>query len=438
MGDVDPTNTGPAAKQLHAALTALQQNHPDAARAAAEEALEGFSTANDRTGAAAAHQVLAITHIMAGRVEHALAHIDAAIPLREATGDWEGVASLWQERFELCVRIGDLAGARAAGEQHVGAAEQTSDKDALAHALHQLAQVVLQLGDDVAAETHVQRGLWALDVPGAERGRSALQLLFATVWMQRKDFDRALSHAKQGLDLARQAKNRQAEVDALQHIGTVQALMGQYHTARKVLEEVLVGRELMKDVEGRANVLRELAGVEFSLGLAEDAFERLDYAVRTLRDAENWIGEITMLQLVQAMGDEHDQPDKALGAAKALVAAAGRTGDREAEAAAHFALATRLAGNADLLGAKLAFESARDIQQGLGLSHEAAVSAGMMGQVLVAAGETDEGLALLRGSLAQLDALGSEAADTVREILQELGPSGDASGQGDPSGGVGA
>jgi len=48
------------------------------------------------------------------------------------------------------------------------------------------------------------------------------------------------------------------------------------------------------------------------------------------------------------------------------------------------------------------------------------VSAGMMGQVLVAAGERDEGLALLRGSLGQLDALGSEAADTVREILAEL------------------
>lgn len=415
-------NTGPAAQKLHAALTALQQNHPDAARAAAEEALEGFSTANDRTGAAAAHQVLAITHIMGGRVEHAMAHIDAAIPLRETTGDWEGVASLWQERFELCVRSGDLASARHAGEQHVGAAEKTGDKDALAHALHQLAQVVLQLGDDAAAEALVQRGLWALDVPGAERGRAALQLLFATVWMQRKDYERALSHAKQGLDLGRQAKNRQAEVDALQHIGTVHALMGQYNTARKVLEEVLVGRELMKDVEGRANVLRELAGVEFSLGLAEDAFDRLDYAVRTLREAENWIGEITVLQLVQAMGDEHDRPDKALAAATELVAAAARTGDREAEAAAHFALATRLAGNADLLGARRAFESARDIQQGLGLSHEAAVSAGMMGQVLVAAGETDEGLALLRGSLAQLDALGSEAADTVREILEELGP----------------
>jgi tetratricopeptide (TPR) repeat protein len=413
-------DTGPAAQKLHAALTALQQNQPEVSRAAAEEALEGFSTGNDRTGAAAAHQVLAITHIMAGRYDFALAHIDAAIPLRETTGDWEGVASLWQERFELSVRIGDLAGARNAGEQQVAAAERSSDREALAHAVHQLAQVVLQSGDDVAAEELVQKGLWALDNPGTERGRSALEILFASVWMARKDFDRALSHGKRALDLARQAKNRQAEVDALQHIGTIHALKGEFHVARRVLEEVLVGRELMKDAEGRANVLRELAGVELSLGLHDDAFGRLDYAIRTLREAESWIGEITVLQLLQSLADEHDRPDTALGAARALVEAAGRTGDKEAEAAAHFALATRIAGEGDLAGAKRHFAHAHDLQHQLGLAHEAAVSAGMIGQVLVAAGEVDEGLSYLRGSLGQLDAMGSEAADTVREILTEL------------------
>ncbi len=420
------SDTGPAAQKLHAALTALQQGRPDDARLAAEGALEGFSTANDRTGAAAAHQVLALTHILAGRHDFALAHIDAAIPLREATGDWEGVASLWQERFELSVRVGDLSGARMAGEQQVGAAEKGGEREAIAHAVHQLAQVVLQQGDGEGAEALIQKGLWALDVPGAERGRSALQVLYASVWMLRKDFDRALRHANQALDLARQAKNRQAEVDALQHIGTIHALKGEMTTARKVLEEVLVGRELMKDVEGRANVLRELAGVELTIGLVDDAFGRLHYAVRTLREAESWIGEITMLQLIQSLADDHDQPDRALAAAVDLVSAAGRSGDREAEAAAQFALATRYAGMADLDGAKTAFEAAHMLQQGLGLTLEAAVSGGMLGQVMVAAGDTDEGLALLRGSLGQLDALGSEAADTVREILAELSAATDA------------
>ena len=390
------------------------------ARASAEQALEGFSLANDRTGAAAAHQVLAITHIMAGRIEFALAHIDAAIPLRETTGDWEGVASLWQERFELCLRIGDLTGAREAGQQHVAAAEKIDDREALAHAVHQLAQVVLQQGAYDEAEALVQKGLWALDNPGTERGRSALQVLYSSVWMARGDLDRALTHSKQALDLARQAKSRQSEIDALQHIGTVHALRREYPTARRVLEEVLVGRELLKDVDGRANVLRELAGVELSMGLAGEAFGRLDYAVRSLRDAQNTIGEITMLQLLLTLADEHGRPDLARKAAEDLVGAAASTGDKEAEAAAHFALATRLAGLGELAGARQHFGAAHAIQQALGLAHESAVSAGMMGQVMLAAGEQDEGLAMLRGSLAQLEALGSEAAESVREILAEL------------------
>ena len=44
-----------------------------------------------------------------------------------------------------------------------------------------------------------------------------------------------------------------------------------------------------------------------------------------------------------------------------------------------------------------------------------------MGQVHIAMGDRDEGVALLRGSLAQLDALGSEAAGMIREILEEIG-----------------
>jgi hypothetical protein len=44
----------------------------------------------------------------------------------------------------------------------------------------------------------------------------------------------------------------------------------------------------------------------------------------------------------------------------------------------------------------------------------------MLGQVLVVGGAHDEGRALLRGAHATLRDLGSEAADTLLEILNEL------------------
>jgi tetratricopeptide (TPR) repeat protein len=412
--------TGPAAQKLHEALTALQNNRPSDAHHAAAAALELFTNAGDRTGAAAAHQILAMLQIMAGRPEYALPHIDSAIPLREATGDWEGVAALWQERLEVSLRVGDLTSALTAAEGQVQAMANTTDREGQAHAVHQLAQLTLQSGDDEKAEELVQQALFALDGPGTERARAAMMLLYSSVWLHRKEADRALGFARQAHDLARQAKNRGAEVDALQHLGAIHSVRGELTLAKRVLEEALVGRELLKDLDGRANVLRELASVEMQLGSTTEGLDHLDYAARTMRELRNWVGEVTFLQLLQNAADEAGIGDRALQAARALVTAAANTGDREAEAGAQFALGTRLAGLGDLSAAAQAFSRARDLQLGLGLAHEAAVSGGMMGQVLVVGGKRDEGLSLLRGSLAQLDALGSEAADTLRDILAEL------------------
>ena len=65
---------------------------------------------------------------------------------------------------------------------------------------------------------------------------------------------------------------------------------------------------------------------------------------------------------------------------------------------------------------------ANEIQEILGLAHEAAVSQGMLGQVMAAAGDVAGGRLLLQASLARLEALNSEAADTLREVLAELDP----------------
>ena len=415
------TPSGEGAKRLHEALTALQHGDGDRAAAAAAVALELFTTESDRTGAAAAHQVLAIAHFGANRFEEALTHVDMAIPLRESTGDAEGLASLWQERMELCLRTGDLAGARESAEKQVSAAARGTDREAQAHAMHQLSQLLLQTGDDGRAEALVSEALWLLDGPQHARARSAMHLLYANIWLVRGDHDRALGQGKQGLEMARVAKNRAAEVDALHQLGVILAAAGEHGQAVRTLGEALVGRELLKDVEGRAQVLRELATSEAALGQMDDAYGHLRYAARSLRDAGNPMGEITMLQLILEMAENAGNSDVTVEAARAMVDAADRTGDAEAGAGARFHLATRLVTAGELVEAGKQFRGAAEAQRALGLAHEAAVSVGMLGQVLVATGQREEGVALLRGALAELEAVGSEAAGMVREILAEVG-----------------
>lgn len=414
------SDPGIGAQRLHLALTRFQGGDPTAAQAAALEALESFSAASDRTGAAAALQLLGILAVSAGDFEEAINHLEAALPLRESTGDLEGVASLLQERFELALRVGDLVGAQRAMERQADVQERHGDREGHAHALHQLAQLHLQQGQDGVAEALIQRAIFSLTGPGTERARSALALLYASIWMARRDYPRALAQAQQGLDLAKQAHFRPAEVDAQQQIGVVLAMAGEYARAKRALEDALVGRELLKDPEGRFAVLRELAEVELRLGEVESGLSRLDHAVRAAASLGHTIGEITGLQLLQVASDEAGQPERALAAARRLLQAAQTLGEEEALAAAHFSLATRLAARGELPEAEVGFDAARQLHRKLGLRHEEAVATGMLGQVQVASGKP-EGRKLLEQSLSVLEELGSEAAESVREILAEVG-----------------
>ena len=413
------SDSGPGARALHAALTALQQQNHAAAAGAAAEALDAFSSAGDATGAAAAHQVLAMVSAGRGDLRSAIAHVDAAIPLREQTSDNEGLASLFQERFELSLATGDLAGARAALLKQKACHERAGDREGVAHASHQLAQIMLQEGQIDAAEALAQEAMFAMEGPQGARARSALHLLLANIEVARGAPEKGVRHGKEALELARQARFRPGEIDALQQLGTLHAAMGEFAAGRRALEEALVGRELLKDLEGRAQALRELATLEFAAGEVDAGFERLDYAVRTLREAQNFLGEVAILQLTQAFADEQGRVELGDQAGRDMIAAAARTDDAEAIGAAHFALATRLAVAGDLPGARNGFSAAHSLQNQAGQVHEAAVSLGMLGQVASAMGDP-VGIEMMRESLAALEGMGSEAADALRPILAEL------------------
>lgn len=411
--------SGAGARHLHAALSALQQHDLPHAAGSAADALSAFTAESDATGAAAAHQVLAMVAAGRGDLQTALTHVDAAIPLREQTADQEGLASLFQERFEIALALGDLPGARSALIRQRDAHERAGDREGSAHARHQLAQLLLQEGQIDAAEAMVQEAIFGLEGPQGARGRSALHLLLANIEVARGAPERGLRHGKEALELARQARFRPGEIDALQQLGTLHAAIGDFAAGRRALEEALVGRELLKDLEGRAQALRELAALEFAAGEVEAGFERLDYAVRTLREANNFVGEVTMLQLTQAFADEHGREPLGDRCGREMVEAAARTQDPEAIAAAQFALGTRLAGAGDLAGARNAFSAAHALHNQAGQVHEAAVGLGMLGQVAAAMGDP-EGAVMMRESLAALEAMGSEAAEALRPILAEV------------------
>lgn len=413
-------DTGEAARHLHRALTLQQRGERGAAGAAARAALEAFSQAGDPTGTAAAHHLLFVLDTERGALEEAEAHLSAALALREASGDREGLASLHQQRFALAVQRGDAAAAREASEAVLAAYEAIGDRENQAAAIHQLAQFLIHAGELERARELLERGMWLTDRAGEERGRAAILGLLSQVDMAAGNTARALARSREAVSVAGRGGKRQAAIEARANLGTLLAATGELEPARRVLEEVLDGRELMRDLPGRADTLRELAGVEQALGLTGEALGRLDYAARTWAELGEPGGQATALHAATALADEAGRLEDALRYGERLAAVCEAMGDEEAAGAAQFTLGTLWTQRGDLSAAAERFRAAAAHQAAAGAAEARGVSLGMLGQVLHALERPEEAEAVLAEAEATLEAIGSDHLGELRAIRDAL------------------
>lgn len=413
-------DTGEAARHLHQALTLHQQGDIDGTERSAVAALETFSQAGDPTGTAAAHHLLFVVNAAKGRLEDADAHLGAAAALRESSGDREGLASLHQQRFALAVQRGDAAVAREASEQVLAAYEAIGDREHQAAAIHQLVQFLVHAGELDRARELLERGMWLTDRAGEERGRAAMLGLLSQVDMAGGNAERALARSRDAVKVAGAGGKRQAVIDAQANLGTLLAATGQLDEARRVLEEVLDGRELMRDLEGRADTLRELAGVEQALGLTSEALGRLDYAARTWGELNNPGGQATALHAATALAEESGRLDDAVRYGLKLAGVCQDMGDREAAGAARFTLGTLYVQQGDLPSAADSFRAAAEDQAAAGAAESRGITLGMLGQVLDALDQREEADAVLASAVAALEEIGSDSLADLQGILAEL------------------
>ncbi|MCK6525869.1 hypothetical protein L6R49_31080, partial [Myxococcota bacterium] len=115
-----------------------------------------------------------------------------------------------------------------------------------------------------------------------------------------------------------------------------------------------------------------------------------------------------------------DRGAEALQLSAEQLSIADASGDAAATAAASFVHGARLARLGQTAAAAEPFRRAAALQRALGQLEAAAVSDGMLGQVLVAEGQIDEGAAVLRGAYAALRGLGSPNADDLHELVESL------------------
>jgi tetratricopeptide (TPR) repeat protein len=411
---------GRAARLLHGALLKEGEGDGPAAMADAREACSLFEQGGDRTGCAAALQLQAILHANHGHLGPALEALDAAVPHRSETGDFEGLASLHQERFALAIRQGDRDLARDSSEAMLAAFERVGDREGQAQGIHQLVQFLVQAGELDTADELLSRGLWLTDGAGEERARSALVLLQVQADIARGMHERALARCRDALRLAEQARNRPALVEAWHQLGAVYTVTGELEQAQQAFEQALDGRELLKDLEGRAATLTELARVEQALGHVEAACDRLAYAGRTL-------GELGLLEpQASALGEAAElaasggHTERALRHGEELVTVCAAAGAVDAQGQALFLNGQRRIQTGDLEGAGRDFRSAAVALDEAQSPESRGIVLGMLGQVEHALGRVDEAQVTLTEAERVLIAVGSDALAELAPILAEL------------------
>jgi tetratricopeptide (TPR) repeat protein len=414
---MDERRSAEAIGRLHGALRAEQVGEVERSQELAEQALREFDAAGDPTGAAASRQLLASLLARWGRLADAANHLETALALRQRTGDLDGQGSLLDDLVGLHVQRGDLPSARAAATRLIAVRNAAGDREGEARAMHQLAQFLLQDRDLDAADRLCGQAQALLERPGDEPGRAAILVLQSRLALGRSDTDGALRIALQAKTVAAASSFQPVVLDATHHLATVHIARGDLEPGRRLLLEALDGRIQVRDDEGKAATLQELAAVETALGRVEDAVAHLGHAARTYAALGSAPGEMGSWHALAALCDEHGRFEAAIEAGSSLIAAAARHGDAADMAPAHLAQATRRVRCGDLLGA------VADLRASMVHASEtqgAAVARAMLGQVMYGLGDVAAGRAELEAARSDLAAVDPGAAEEIDAILVEL------------------
>ncbi|MED5369851.1 MAG: hypothetical protein VX899_02445 [Myxococcota bacterium] len=406
------TDTGRAMRLLHEAFRKEAAGQVHQALEHALSALEGFSEAKDRTGAAAAHHLAGVLHARLDHLDEARDHLEMAVPLRLSTGDTEGLAALHQQRFELALGVGDKALAQQAATELVDLMRDTQDQAGESRALHQLAQLCMNRGESEQAAALITRGL---ELAESGQARAAFMALQAQL-----DPSDGLAQAENALNVARSAGSKAAVVGALRTLADIEAGAGRLEDAHGHLEEALDALELLRDEPQKAQVLQQLAALEVSRGDKVGALDRMRYAARILGELADLSGQLEALHAAGELAMELGRVPQALTLAAQQVELCGRLGDPAMLGAARFVQGQRLVVAADLEAAARAFSASAEQQARAGLTEAEGIALGMQGQVLAALGHLEGAKEVLARGAQLLESSGSASLADLRALQAEV------------------
>ncbi|HEY3073137.1 MAG TPA: tetratricopeptide repeat protein [Candidatus Limnocylindrales bacterium] len=260
---------------------------------------------------------------MQGDYAAASALHEQSLELHRRLGDRNAIAYAANNLANVAVLRGDYAQARELYELGVRIAREMGDDRGAAFGLMNMAEVVAQEGDAEGARRHFEQSIATFRRFGDRWGEAFALDNFGLVTCRQRQYDAARELHDQALGISRELGDQRGIARALTHLADVAAERGETPEAMALLRESLAIRRALGDVPGVASAMEKVAWVLGAndpgaaarlLGCAEALRESIRAHVPPVArsDYEAGVG-----RLVAAMGAEAFSTARQEGHAKA-------------------------------------------------------------------------------------------------------------------------
>ena len=211
-------------------------------------------------------------------------------------------------------RRGNLEDQAAVWQLAVTSAQRLNNPAVRTQAHQLLADAYAQLGRTTDALTHLGQALTFAEETRDITSQGDIHHSLGGAWERHGDMQKALEHAQQALHIVRRLGDSYYEARALNGVGWLQALLGQYAEARANCEEALtLLREHPTNARqiGESHTLDSLALIARHLGEYDQALDYYDQALKICRAQRHSFFEPNLLEHAGDARKAQGRPDDA-------------------------------------------------------------------------------------------------------------------------------
>lgn len=285
-----------------------------------KQALDLWTSANDRKGLALVHLNLGYSHTDIGNLAEASEQFQQSLALWQEIGDRHGEALASTAFGAIYSFLGDK---QSALNSHMGALalfRQIGNHQGAAAAINGVAQAYEDLNEYQKALESYQQALELYETIGNRDFVALNKYYIGRVYFALKDRTHAYAYYQQALELSRAVGDKQIEAHVLKGLGIIDNAEGDTAGALNQFQKVLSLYNKIGDRKGRAYTLNSIGHLYYTARQQQQALSCFRRALSLIRSTEDTRGESLTLYNIANVERDDGKLEEALAHIKESIA----------------------------------------------------------------------------------------------------------------------